>query len=70
MGVTRQLLLSRPSSPSPPTPLLSCPLILLLLLLSSAVLLYYVSLDINLGEEMAELPLLDLPNNYAFNLGF
>jgi len=29
-----------------------------------------VFLDINLGEEMAELPSSDLPDNYAFDLGF
>ena len=27
-------------------------------------------LDINLGEEMAELPSSDLPSNYAYDLGF
>jgi hypothetical protein len=62
------------------------PLLVLLLLLSSPVLCSYFSysysspvvssstitvfLNINLEEEMAELPLLDLPNNYAFDLGF
>jgi hypothetical protein len=29
-----------------------------------------IFLDINLGEEMTELPSPDLPNNYAFDLGF
>ena len=27
-------------------------------------------LDINLGKEMAELPSPDLPDNYAYDLGF
>jgi len=40
----------------------------------SSPLLYFstitVFLDINLEEEMAELPSPDLPNNYAFYLGF
>jgi hypothetical protein len=58
-------------------------LVVLLLLLSSHVLCSYfysspllsfstitVFLDINLGDEMAELPLSDLPSNYAFDCGF
>jgi hypothetical protein len=59
-------------------------LVLLLLLFSSPVLCSYFSysssllssstitvfLDINLEEEMAKLPSPDLPNNYAFDLGF
>jgi hypothetical protein len=60
-------------------------LVLLFLLFSSPILCSYsysyssallssstitVFLDINLGEDMAELPSLDLPNNYAFDLGF
>ena len=59
-------------------------LVLLLLVFSFPILCSYFSysspllssstitvfLDINLGEEMAELPSPDLPDNYAFDLGF
>jgi hypothetical protein len=59
-------------SPLLSSPLLSSPVLCSFFysfpLLSSSTITIF--LDINLGEEMAELPSLDLPSNYAFNMGF